>query len=253
METIEVLKSSTIEGNVIKLPKVQLDRKQYLDIKKTLEKIGGKWKGGKVSGFIFDNDPTELIERVIGGEKVNLKKDFQFFATPAELADRMVRYSGLQMYEPEDVDVLEPSAGDGAIIDSIHRVHHDCIVDCYELMPQNRKKLGMLSNINLIGEDFLQSSTYKKYDLIIANPPFTKGQDIEHIMAMYERLKMFGKIVTIASCSWEYVNTKKAQDFRGFLESVSAHTEDIPEGEFKKSGTNVPTKLITICKTSINE
>ena len=47
----EVLQKCTIEGNIVKLPNVQLDRNEYLEVKKALELIGGKWKGGKVFGF----------------------------------------------------------------------------------------------------------------------------------------------------------------------------------------------------------
>jgi hypothetical protein len=38
---------------VVKLPNQQLDRKEYLEVKKKLELIGGKWKGGKIQGFEF--------------------------------------------------------------------------------------------------------------------------------------------------------------------------------------------------------
>ena len=60
METLEILKNSKVEGNIIKLPQGQLDRQQYLEVKKKLELIGGKWKGGKVMGFVFEEDPTDL-------------------------------------------------------------------------------------------------------------------------------------------------------------------------------------------------
>lgn len=42
----------------------------------------------------------------------------------------------------EDEKVLEPSAGTGAIIDAIHRSCPDVIVDCYELMPENKEILA---------------------------------------------------------------------------------------------------------------
>ena len=44
----EVLQNCTVEGTVIKLPNTQLDRKLYQEVAKSLELIGGKWKGGKV-------------------------------------------------------------------------------------------------------------------------------------------------------------------------------------------------------------
>ena len=35
----EILQQCTVEGNVVKLPNMILDRKAYLDVKKTLEMI----------------------------------------------------------------------------------------------------------------------------------------------------------------------------------------------------------------------
>jgi hypothetical protein len=57
----EVLKNCIVDGLVVRLPNVQLDRKLYQEVSKSLELIGGKWKGGKVYGFIFLSDPTDLL------------------------------------------------------------------------------------------------------------------------------------------------------------------------------------------------
>jgi hypothetical protein len=86
----EVLQNCKVEGNLIKLPDVQLERKLYLDVAKALELIGGKWKGGKVGAFVFPHDPAELLEQIANGENRNLKKEYQFFETPAVLADELV-------------------------------------------------------------------------------------------------------------------------------------------------------------------
>ena len=40
----QVLQNCTVEGTVVKLPNVQLDRKLYQEVAKALELIGGKWK-----------------------------------------------------------------------------------------------------------------------------------------------------------------------------------------------------------------
>src|SRR5262245_9536274 len=108
----EVLSQSKLDGLVLKLPPIQLDRKVYEVVKKSLEGIGGKWKGGKIGGFVFTVDPGERFEALLAGEKVNLKQNYQFFATPSVFADWMVLRAGV---EPTH-KILEPSAGDGAIV-----------------------------------------------------------------------------------------------------------------------------------------
>jgi hypothetical protein len=74
----DILSKCTVDGNIVKLPEDQLERKLYLEVAKSLNLIGGKWKGGKVQGFVFLTDPTELLSEIANGGDRNLKKEFQF-------------------------------------------------------------------------------------------------------------------------------------------------------------------------------
>jgi hypothetical protein len=243
MTAEKVLQECTVEGTVVKLPNVQLERNDYMKVKKALEGIGGKWKGGKVAGFVFKTDPTDLLAKVAGGEKVNLKKDFQFFATPEDLANTLVTYAGIT----DNDTILEPSAGQGAIIKAINAVT-DIVPDCYELMEQNRKVLNESGlRFRLIGEDFLKNEG-KTYSKIIANPPFTKNQDIDHLKEMYKLLQKGGRLVCITSESWTFGQQKKQQIFREWLETIEAGVLEIPKGTFKSSGTTVGGRIIVIDK-----
>ncbi len=268
--SIEVLKQCTVEGMIVKLPPVQLDRKVYNDVAKALQGIGGKWKGGKVAGFVFPHDPTELLEQVQGGEKKNLKKEFQFFATPDELADMLVEMADIQ----EGHLVLEPSAGQGAIIEAIYRAFprtmkgpndDPCVtVDYYELMPQNReildKKFGGLigepdttknnaqGRTSAMGNDFLLAHEHIKYDRIVANPPFSKNQDIDHVRKMYSVLKEGGRMVSVMSPHWRFASDKKESEFRSWLDQLDANTYQLDKGTFKTSGTMVRSVVVMIDK-----
>jgi hypothetical protein len=241
----EVLQKCTVEGLVVKLPNVQLDRKLYQEVAKALELIGGKWKGGKVFGFVFVTDPTDLLEEIAGGEKRNLKKEFQFFATPDALADRLVQLADLQ---PTDT-ILEPSAGQGAIIKAINKVSN-VVPDCYELMELNTiilNKSGL--RFNLLGADFFNHFPYlSEYSKIIANPPFTKNQDIDHVYHMYKCLAVGGRLVSIVSESWAIGSQKKQVDFKNWLDEVEAEVIDIEKGSFKESDTMVGGKIVIINK-----
>jgi 16S rRNA G1207 methylase RsmC len=89
----------------------------------------------------------------------------------------------------------------------------------------------------------------QQFDRIIANPPFTNNQDVDHIMKMYtEHLATGGEMVAFASQSWLLGSQKKQVAFREFLDSVGASVEDLDEAEFKDSGTSVKTTMIHICK-----
>lgn len=243
MNKIEVLQYCKVEGNVIKLPDTQLDRKEYLEVKKALELIGGKWKGGKVAGFVFKTDPTDLLNQIANGEKRNLKKEFQFFATPTTLAEKLVYYADLKNHDT----ILEPSAGQGAIIEHINK-QCSVVPDCFELMEVNKiilNKTGL--KYELIGDDFLKSDS-KEYSKIIANPPFNKNQDITHVYKMFDKLNRGGKIVTIMSKHWQNSTNKKETEFRNWLEKLEAEVIEINAGEFKESGTSIATVIVLIDK-----
>jgi hypothetical protein len=245
MNTIEeVLKNCIVEGNIVKLPDTILDRKLYQGVAKKLELVGGKWKSGKIKGFVFEENPESLLKEISSGETRNLKKEFQFFGTPDDLADEVVQYADIKLQHK----VLEPSAGQGALIKAINRVCSELKVDCYELMPVNRTFLMKIPTVNLIGEDFLIRSDNKKYDRIVANPPFSKNQDIEHVYRMFELLKTGGRLVSITSRHWEHSSNKKETEFRKWLSEVDAQIIPVDAGKFKKSGTMIASNIIIINK-----
>lgn len=251
----EVLNACYVDSsnpNLVMLPEGKLDRKVYEAVAKKLECIGGKWTR-KAGGFLFPHNPTDLLDQVKGGEEINLKKQYQFFPTPPDIADYLVELADIDNTDR----VLEPSAGHGAIIDAIRRVAPTCQITAVELMPECCAVLNTRKDVfvEVIQADFLDyranmlaiAKDTARYDAIIANPPFSKNQDIAHVYAMYDLLKKRGsRLVSVMSTHWERCLGKKEADFRRFLEEVGAEIHDLPAGTFKESGTNVPAKIIVI-------
>lgn len=239
-ELQESLKKCPVNGNAVSLPTERLAN--YADVRKALLNAGAKYKSNT---FVFPNDAQPYIDRLMGGEKVNIKKEFQFFGTPSELADKLVEMADLKAAHV----ILEPSAGQGAIIKAIWREIPDKTIFCCELMDINRSVLQKMgANVNCVGVDFLTTTLPFKFDRIIANPPFNKNQDIDHIRKMYDCLKPGGRLVSIASMSWYIGSQKKQVEFKNWLDQVGATTEEIEKGAFKESGTEVGGFIITIDK-----
>lgn len=240
----EILKHCTLENDILKLPAVQFNKKSYAEAKKWIEEAGGSWQGGKVQGFTFPFNPERVFSILKEGKRCNLQQDFQFFETPAAVADWLVMLAdGIN----ETDTVLEPSAGRGALIKAIHRACPSVIVECYELMPENREFLHTLGNVILLDEDFTKDSvgTYTK---IIANPPFANNQDIEHVRLMYDRLAEGGTLAAITGPHWKLGQEKKCAEFHAWLDSVGGKTFEIGAGEFKESGTTIATVAVVIKK-----
>lgn len=239
----DVLNACSVSGHLVTLPAYKLDKKLYQDVAKHLDLIGGKWNR-KEQGFIFNEDPAHLLKQIAKGEKRNIKKEFQFYGTPDSLANRLVELAEIEQYD----NVLEPSAGQGAIIKAIHRKNPHLLVHYFELMPLNRTFLEKLPNTEFIKDNFLAVKMPGLFHKIIANPPFSKNQDINHILKMYDCLVMGGRIVTIASKHWQYASGGKEQAFKEWLNDLNAEIIDVPAGEFKESGTNISTCIIVIDK-----
>lgn len=243
-ELQESLRKCRVEGNVLFLPSINEGMlPNYKEVRQALLNAGATYKK---NSFVFPNNAQAYIDRLMGGEKVNIKKEFQFFGTPKALADKLVKLSCIEM----DSEILEPSAGHGAIVDAIVRVLPTIWVDCCELMDINRNVLSEHTNSRIICEDFLKipKKYLGYYDRIIANPPFNKNQDIDHIRKMYDCLKKGGRMVSIASKHWQLSENKKEKAFADWLDEKGAMIEDIPSGTFKESGTTVAGVIITIDK-----
>ena len=79
MDVQEILNKCTVEGKTLKLPAGTLDFKLYRELKKHLEQLGGKWNGGRIQGFVFEQDPSHLVGKT---KDVSVQADI-FSSAPA--------------------------------------------------------------------------------------------------------------------------------------------------------------------------
>ena len=243
-ETVrDILAECTVEGDVLRLPNRQFDRKIYTDVNKVHEHLGGKWNR-KLKGHLFESSPEAALDEVIlSGEYTDLKKELQFFETPTELASRLCDTAEIT----SDCVVLEPSVGRGRIADEIVK-RNPANVYCFEINKGMEKYLNA-KPYAVYYEDFLNLSTeYKTPDRIVMNPPFSKQQDIDHVYKAFDILKPGGILVSVMSTSHTYRTNKKSELFREFLEQNGAEVDFLPQGTFKESGTLANTCVVKIRK-----
>lgn len=238
MNAEEVLKQCQVDEKLVTLPDIQLDRKTYLEVAQKLELIGGKWNR-KAKGFLFEQDPTALLSDIQNGDNRNIKKEFQFFETPEVLAEELVSYIPKEL--PNN-SILEPSAGRGAIVRAVNKLRPEAKVYHCELMELNRKMFN--GDSIFIKDDFLTLDDKDKFDVVIANPPFNKNQDIEHFYKMVKCANM--RVISIMSNHWRHCKNKKESEFREFLARNNAQIIDIEPGRFKESGTMVASCVVVL-------
>jgi len=176
-----------------------------------------------------------------------------FFPTPKPVIEKMLRHADL---EP-GMTVLEPSAGKGDICDAIAEGYGVKPYTC-EIVPTLRNLLekkgyGTPKDAIVCGGDFMRYAavTVDRFDRILMNPPFEKGQDAEHIMAAFGLLGPGGQLVAICSEGPFFRTDKKSESFRDLLQAVSVYTEKLPADAFKAGAwrqTGVRTRLVVLDK-----
>ena len=229
IEQIKILQEGKIEDNRFYL-QGQLDRKAYININDIIE----TWE-------------VETLKETI--------KKFQFYPTPKEVAEYLVELADIKEYD----FILEPSAWQWAILKAIiSQNKHLKYIDLFaiELNVDNLKVLKDNFNIRqILNEDFLyfthtkinkdwQQVMLNKFNKIIANPPFSKSQDVKHILHMYELLNEWWRIVSVASSSIKTRDGKLYDELR----ALNPEFIELPEWSFKKSWTMVNSVIVVLNK-----
>lgn len=247
-QALTVLNKSRVEGNLLRLPPTQLDRKLYLEVNEILARLGGEWKGGKVKAHVFDKNLhiDELLGSVIDSKEMPDQNVLAYFRTPDDLADRMVA-----LLKEEPHIVLEPSAGDGSILDALGRKYSNADYFACELDETRAKILGK-KGYEVLQKDFLGVDVGST-DTVLMNPPFSVKSDalayITHINRAWKWIEkeVKGQLVAIAPPGFTFRQDKRSREFLEFVEA-NGSWEDLPEGTFKESGSSIKTVMINLTK-----
>lgn len=238
----DILSRSTFGADFVKLPHGQLERSAYVEVDKVLKALGGKWNRS-AGAHKFSADPRAQLEKVLGGEKIeDKKKALQAFYTPDALADRLVKYANLEFGNY----VLEPSAGEGAIVKAIRRVAGGgvCHVTAVEVDDTKASALVHAGVNTLFREDFLSFKSSETYDRVIMNPPFHGGADVRHVMHAWNLVRPTGRLVAIVSPAFRFRTSAPFVMFRQMHERYGVHEENVEAGAFRESGTDVRTVIV---------
>lgn len=230
----------TVSGSKLQLPQQQLQH--YDEISQRLGKAGGRYITGRNKHFAFDDgiNCADLLRRLVAGESVNFQQEYQFFATPESKAIEAVEEIRKSLGTLHGKRILEPSAGTGALANVARQMGADVVV--IEAWNVNAIKLRA-QGYDVIEKDFLSVTPEQigTFDAILANPPFTRNQDIQHVMHMLQFIRPGGALSVIMSTSWLEGKTKAHAQFKEFLATQDVTVTAIEAGAFKDSGTTVPT------------
>lgn len=229
----DVLQRSEIGAASLQLPNEQLERDLYLRVNKVLKLAGGKWQRGSGT-HVFASDPRIVLGLAVeSGAIDDVKGTHGQFFTPPGIAQQVVSLANLQPGQ----SVLEPSAGEGALLSAITVATRNTAVEIDPKLAANLKL--WFETLRVVQKDFLQCQPAELglFDVVLMNPPFTRGADIKHVQWARTFLKPRGRLVAIVA---------DGPKQRELLLPETLDCEELPEGSFKSTGTNVKTMIIVM-------
>lgn len=232
---LSVLSAGRCDGFRFYLPATQLDRKLYEATNKVLDALGGKWNRS-AKAHVFAEPCESRIESAIETGEYTRPADMGWFPTPAPLAERIVAMAGIS----PGMLVLEPSAGEGAIVHAASLLHARTFA--FEIEPSRADKVERIWGATVTVGDFLAQPVTPIFDRVVMNPPFAKRADIHHVLHAFQFLKPGGRLVAIMSGGVAFREDRLTQAFRERCDTIEA----LPDDSFKQSGTNVRTVVVTM-------
>jgi hypothetical protein len=210
-------------------------------LKAAMTDLGGKWVGGRTQGFQFGprvNLGEVIAAAIATGKRTTAAREAHFVASPRDVAERVV-----DLVDVSDRDrVLEPSAGHGAIADVVRQRAPSADLVLCELLDDNREVLVAKGyGEALIEERDFMCVELDAFDVVVMNPPFK--DEIAHVTRAFRMLKPGGRLASVMSGGIAFRKDAAAKAFREFVEE-HGRIEDLPEGSFRESGTNVATVVV---------
>lgn len=190
---------------------------------KALEMINGaleEWYGPQI--------PDDAYKETSKPQSKEVSADLAFYRTPKKAAEWLIGEADLR----KDDFILEPSCGDGALLDAM-RGHKTFGYEFHGGRVQQCRDKGH----NVKQANFLQVEASPQFDKVVMNPPFAGKHYQKHVDHALKFLKPGGVLVAILPATARYDH--------GFMSDTwGVSWQDLPVGSFSESGTNVGTVIL---------
>lgn len=190
--------------------------------------------------------PDAEPEGVKPSTSTAVSKDLQFYPTPRAVVDAAMEYAHIpnpEHYrsgrnEVPKLRVLEPSCGDGRILDVLRERRQEAFgIEYHPVRASEARAKGHA----VLTANFLEHPARPEFDTVVMNPPFYGRHYVKHVRHALKFLKPGGTLVSILPATAHYDHGELKGDWR-----------DLPVGSFSDAGTNVPTGLLRITTPRLN-
>jgi predicted RNA methylase len=189
-----------------------------------------------------------------------------FVRTPDPLAEKMCNAHPELGSFPRDARVLEPSAGDGALVRWILDTDSDVHVVAVEPSSERTDGLYQLAK-EFPGRVTVHVMTFEAFELahtgghlgdpdpfdaVIMNPPFgDSSRDlvwVDHVRLAWELLRPGAQLVSIVPNGYGFRNDKAHKDMRAWAQERGVRYEQLGRDAFEASGCGVSAGMLTLVK-----
>ncbi|MFF5230245.1 hypothetical protein [Dactylosporangium sp. NPDC000521] len=260
--TRDILSTAEVgpDGRRLRLAE-QLTPAAFEPVGAVLTALGAQWRAAE-RAFVFPpySDPAGQIADVLTAGVIPLppRTGEGFVRTPRGLADDLCDYPYSDLrWLPAGATVLEPSAGDGALVAAIGRINpHVGIV----AVEPNQARADRIRDIGARVE--VHVGTFEQYaatairartlfDGIVMNPPFALPTDpepwVEHLRLAWHLLRPGSRLVAVAPAGLAYRGSDSHRAVRQFVEHHGSHAS-LPPDAFAGSGTMFATRRVQLSK-----
>lgn len=183
--------------------------------------------------------PDAETEGVKPSASTAVSKDLQFYPTPRAVIDEAMEFAHIPNpahYSRHHgsapvLRVLEPSCGDGRIMDVLRERKQDAFGIEYH---PGRAAEARAKGHSVLTANFLEHPARPEFDVVVMNPPFYGQHWRKHVDHALRFLKPGGTLVSILPATAHYDHGAEG-DWR-----------DLPVASFSESGTNVPTGMLRL-------
>ena len=167
----------------------------------------------------------------------SVSKDLQFYWSPESVvveALEFARVPDLREWRRSDtaqqLRVLEPSCGDGRILDLVNAYGHSAFGIEYHA---GRAAAARAKGHGVLTANFLECPPRVEFDVVVMNPPFYGRHYLQHVRHALKFLKPGGRLVSVLPATAHYDHGELDGDWL-----------DLPVASFAEAGTNIPTGLL---------
>lgn len=181
----------------------------------------------------------------------SVSKDLQFYWSPPDVVDAALEFAGIHEQTEytrsrgiPELRVLEPSCGDGRILDAIRaRGHRSLGFEYHAGRAAEAKAKGHA----VVCANFLEQTPTSEFDKVVMNPPFYGKHYVKHVRHALRFLRPGGTLVAILPATARY-DHHELDDLlpKNVRWRDQEPWKDLPVASFAAAGTNVPTGLLRI-------